>query len=286
MSLFTSELIQGLALSGVYALVAIGITFMYGVVEVVQLGQGAVMVAGAYGGFMAARWVPNLAFALLVGIAVAAVLGVAIYDGVLKWVRKVGHLALVSTLLIATVIEEVLRRLFYNGHPVVYPNALGNILGGGQAYQLLVLGISVALAAMFELFLAKSRYGLALRATADNEETARLLGIPTATMMRSAIVVGSALAGGSGVLLATLLQYLSPSVGDTVLFFGLAAVLFGGLGSIRGALVAAFIIGISQVMAETYVGSSYGETVAFGLIIVVMVFRPSGIFVYNRGVRS
>lgn len=287
MSLFLSEVVQGLALSGVYGLMAIGITFIYAVTGIVELAQGVVMIAGAYGGFVVARWlIPNLLLALIGGIAVAAVLGALIYDGVVRWVRKVGHLGLVATLLIGTVIEETVRLLFYNGHPVVYPSALGNILGGGESYQFLVLGISIGLAVVFEWFLAKSRYGLALRATADNEEAARLLGVPTSAMMRGAMVVGSALAGGSGVLFATLLQFLSPSVGNNVLFFGLAAVLFGGLGSIRGAIVAAFVIGLSQVLAETYIASAYGETVAFGIIILVMLVRPKGIFVYSRGART
>ncbi len=285
LSLFTTQIVNSLVLGGVYALLSISLTFLYSVSGVLQLAQADVMVVGAYCGYLTTLLVPNLVVGVLVGTLVTGLLGLAIYEGIFRWMRNSGHLILVAGLALSSLIEESLKVIFLSGHPVAYgQRVVGN--GSSLGFQLLLLGLAVAIGAAFQIFLMRSRWGRALRATADDHETARLLGIPVNLMVRLSFVISSALAGGAGVLLAVIFQYITPFIGGQIEFTAVAVILFGGLGSIPGAIIGSFILATSQVFATTYLSSSYQDAITFGLIVLILVFRPKGLFSVSREVRA
>jgi branched-chain amino acid transport system permease protein len=286
MSLFLDQLVNAIMLGGVYALAAISLTFIYSVSKVVQLAHGEVIIVGAYAGFLVTRLVPNLIVAVLVGAAVTALLGFLMNDLVFKWIRTAGHFPLVAGIALSILIQEALRLSFFQGHPVTYPESIAGSGAASFELQAIVLLAALVLGGGFQVFIARTRHGRALRATADNPEMASLLGIPTGHMIRLSFVVGSALGGGAGVLLAIVLQYVSPFLGGDLAFVAIAIVLFGGLGSIPGAVVGAFILAISQVMASTYLGGTYRDAATFGLILVIILFRPQGLFGREQAVRA
>jgi branched-chain amino acid transport system permease protein len=286
MSLFLNQLFNAIMLGGIYALMAISLTFVYSVSKVVQLAQGDVMILGAYAGFLCTLVVPNLLVAVAVGIAVTAVFGLLINDGIFRWIKGAGHFPLVAGIALSTLIEEALRLGFFEGHPITYPESVAGGRGGGAGVQWLILVVTLVLGAAFQLFIRRSRYGRALRATADNPEMATLLGVPTNAMVRLTFVVGSALAGGAGVLLAIVLQYINPFIGGDIEFVAIAIVLFGGLGSIPGAIAGAFVLSASQVFVSTYVSGTYRDAVTFALILLIMLLRPQGLFGREQALRA
>ena len=273
-------------LGGVYALAAISLTFIYSVSKVVQLAHGEVIIVGAYAGFLTTMLVPNLFAAVIAGAAVTAVLGLLMNDLVFKWIRTAGHFPLVAGIALSTLIQEALRLTFFQGHPITYPASIAGSGAASLEFQGVILLAALALGGGFQLFIIRTRHGRALRATADNPEMASLLGIPTGQMIRLSFIVGSALAGGAGVLLAIVLQYVNPFLGGDLAFVAIAIVLFGGLGSIPGAVVGAFILAISQVMASTYLGGTYRDAATFALILLIILFRPQGLSGKEQAIRA
>ena len=173
MWLFTHQLLDGLVLAGVYALIAVSLTFIYAVSKQLQLAHGEVMILGAYAGYFTLLVVPNLFVALAVGLVLGALAGWAINDGIFRWLRGAGHLSIVAGLALSAVIEETLRLSINQGRPVTYPASVeGN--GASNLFQLLILVLALALGAAFQWFLLRTKHGRALRATADNPEAARV----------------------------------------------------------------------------------------------------------------
>lgn len=277
MHLLLEELFNALVLAGVYALLSVSLTFIYGVSKQLQLAHGDVMVLGAYAGYFTLLVIPNLAMAVIVGLVVGAVAGVLINDGIYRWLRGAGHIYLVAGLALSAVIEEALLLSFFQGRPVTYPVAIQGS-GSSMTYQIIILAVSVVLGGAFEWFLKRTQYGRALRTTADNPEMARLLGVPVDRMIRLSFAIGSAMAAGSGVLLAIIFQYVTPFLGTTIGLTAVAIVLLGGLGSISGAVVGSFVMALSQTLVGTYVSSGYMNAIAFAIIVAIVFFRPHGLF--------
>lgn len=287
MSLFAGQLFDGIVTGAVYALLAISLNFTYNVTRIVQLAQGDILMVGAYIGFLVSRELPNLLAAIAAAMLACGMLGWFLYDSVFRWLQAKGHLPpLVAGIALSALIEELLRLTFYGGLPVHYPSAIISGTPNGPTYQLTVLGVAAAVAIGFHLLTSKTPLGRALRATADSEDGAQVVGISVQRIRRIGFSLGAALAGSAGVLVANVYQSLTPTQGLTLEFIAIACVLFGGLGSIPGAVVGALVIGVLQALVSTYVTSSYSNAVAFGVVLAVILLRPSGLLGAPRGERA
>ena len=285
MWLFTHQLIDALVLGGVYALIAVSLTFIYSVSKQLQLAHGEVMILGAYTGYFTLLLVPNLFVALAAGLVCGALAGWLINDGIFRWLRGAGHLSIVAGLALSGVISESLRLSINQGRPVTYPAAIAGT-GSPGVFQAIVLVLALALGGAFQWFLLRSKHGRALRATADNPEAARLLGISTDRMIRLSFVIGSAMCACAGVLLTLLYQYVTPFLGSSAGLTAVAIILFGGLGNIPGAIVGSFVMSLSQTFTSTYISSSYRDAIAFAIIVVIVFIRPNGLFGRESSVRA
>jgi branched-chain amino acid transport system permease protein len=280
--LLLSQTFNALALAGAYAILAISLTFIYGVTDILHFGHAESAVVGGYAGFVVATFVPSLLLAVAVAALVTAVLGWVVYDGLFRWLKGPNHVALIGGIALGLLLQEGLR-LVFGGYPISYPATLG---GSRDTYEVITLGLALAVTVSFELFMRKSRYGRALRAVADNREMSRLLGIRVVLMERLTFIIGSAMAGASGVLLALILGFLSPFLGASLILGVTAMVLVGGLGSVAGAILGAVAIAFSQVFSTTYISSTYRDAITFGLIIVVLLVRPQGLLGVGREPRA
>lgn len=194
-------------------------------------------------------------------------------------------MSIVAGLALSAVIEETLRLSINQGRPVTYPASVeGN--GASNLFQLLILVLALALGAAFQWFLLRTKHGRALRATADNPEAARLLGISTDRMIRLSFIIGSAMCACAGVLLTLIYQYVTPFLGGTAGLTAVAIILFGGLGNIPGAVAGSFVMALSQTFTSTYVSSSYRDAIAFAIIVVIVFFRPNGLFGRETSIRA
>ena len=281
--MFVQQLVNGLMLGGAYALVAIGYTLIFGVLNLLHLAHGDIFMVGGYVG-LALTLVGFPPWATLGGaMLAAAALGVVVERVAFRPVRSRGsHVTpLMTTIAVGLVLQHVVVKIF-GAEPVAFPApfAAASLHLGPvtlSTLQLLILGTSVALMALLELFLRSTPTGMAIRATAENPTIAGLMGINVSLAIVITFAVASALAGAAGVLLAWNFTGLSPFFGVKVGLKGLAIMLLGGLGNVTGAMVGGLVIGVVEVLSVAYLASSYRDAFAFAVMILILLVRPTGL---------
>jgi branched-chain amino acid transport system permease protein len=287
MSVFLQQLINGLVIGSSYALVAVGFTLIFGVLRVVYLAHGAVLVAGAYLGLFVLSWLGSIAAALAVGTVGSAMLGLLVEFVALRPVRQQNHLiALVTTISCATIVQEALRLSVQGGQPISYPDSISAVLLKGEVAgigvhitvgQLAVMAVALVLVATLTFIIKRTWLGRSIRAVADSPLIASMLGIRVNAISAQTIALASALAGAAGVLLGLTIPAIDPYVGEHLQFKALAVVLFGGLGSIPGAVMGGLLLGFVEAMAAGYLATSYRDLFAYMTMVVILFFRPSGL---------
>lgn len=284
--MFWQQMINGITLGSTYALIALGYTLIFGVLNIVNMAHGEIFMIGAFVGLLlATKFNIGIFGALLGAMAAGAVLGYLMERLALRPLRrrKVSELApLISTIGVSIFLESLALRVFgpqAQSFPSVYSTQLFEI--GGlkiSAVQILILAISFSLMLVLRFWLSKTRLGKSIRATAENIETANLLGVDTQKIIVLTVMLASALGGGAGVLVGLAFNAIEPTMGITMGFKGLAVLILGGLGNITGAMVGGLLLGVAEIFSVAYGVSSYRDAVAFGLIIVLLFIRPQGLF--------
>ncbi len=282
--MLAQQLVNGVVLGATYALLAIGYTLIFGILRVLHLAHGEVFVAGALAGLalMVASG-GSLVLALAGSIAAAVAAGIVVERVALRPLRAAGHLAPILSTLGAAIILQDLAVKTFGGEPLGFPEfaqprvyQVGPITVPGT--HLAILAITVVLVAALHLLLRRTRVGRALRATAESPTLAALLGVRTRQMALWTIAVASALAGAAGLLVGLATNVVSPTAGFEVTLKGLVVMLFGGAGSVAGALVGGLILGLAEVLSVAYLASTYRDAFAFLLLIAVLLARPRGLF--------
>lgn len=286
--MLAQQLVNGAVLGATYALIALGYTLIFGVLRVLHLAHGEVFVAGALAGLAvlgASRG--SLALALAGSVAAGVAAGILVERVALRPLRAAGHLAPILSTLGAAIILQDLAVKAFGGEAIGFPEfaqprayQVGAITVSGT--HLAILAITVALVAGLHLLLRRTRLGRALRATAESPPLAALLGIRTRQVALWTIAVASALAGAAGLLVGLASNVVSPSAGFEMTLKGLVVMLFGGVGSVTGALLGGIILGLAEVLSVAYLASTYRDAFAFLLLIAVLLLRPRGLF----GLRS
>jgi branched-chain amino acid transport system permease protein len=287
MTVFLQQVVNGLVIGSSYALVAVGFTLIFGVLRIVYLAHGAVLVAGAYLGLFALNWSGSVTVALLVGTIGSALLGLLVEFVALRPVREQNHLiALVTTVSFATIVQEALRLSVQGGQPISYPESIGSVLlqieiAGVSLHvtvgQLAVMAVALALVVALTFIIQRTWMGRSIRAVADSPLIASMLGIRVNVISAQTVALASALAGAAGVLLGLTIPAIDPYVGEHLQFKALAVVLFGGLGSIPGAVLGGVLLGFVEAMAAGYLATSFRDLFAFMTMVVILFFRPSGL---------
>lgn len=287
MAVFLQQVVNGLVIGSSYALVAVGFTLIFGVLRIVYLAHGAVLVAGAYLGLFALTWSGSVTVALIVGTIGSALLGLVVEFVALRPVRQQDHLiALVTTISFATIAQEGLRLSVQSGQPISYPENIGSVLlrtqiGGVSLHitvgQLAVMAVALVLVVALTFIIQRTWMGRSIRAVADSPLVASMLGIRVNVISAQTVALASALAGAAGVLLGLTIPAIDPYVGEHLQFKALAVVLFGGLGSVPGAVLGGLLLGFVEAMAAGYLATSYRDLFAFMTMVVILFFRPSGL---------
>ncbi|TMI88548.1 MAG: branched-chain amino acid ABC transporter permease [Bacillati bacterium ANGP1] len=292
MTVFLQQLINGISLGSVYALFALGFTLIFGVLEIINLAHAAILAVGALLAY-------TLFTSLGAGLAVA-LLGASLGTGALGVVidfaafrplraRRAGRLAsLISSIGVALILVN-LAQILWGSEPLSYPPGtvpLRFFTGGGvtvSLLQILVLATTLLLLIGLRVLLTRTKVGMAIRAVAESPATATLLGIPFDRVVVFTFFLSSALGGVAGVLVGMLLQgSVSPFMGNAYGLKGLAAIILGGMGDITGAVLGGLAMGIGEIMIVQYLNSSYRDGVAFGLLFLVLVIRPTGLLGQQR----
>jgi branched-chain amino acid transport system permease protein len=274
----------GVLFGSVYGLMALGLTLVWGAVRLLNLAHGAIFVVGAYTAYWA---VSSLHLPILVALPIAVAASAAFaYAMHLVFIRPVigktgfDNATLVATVGISISVSAAALLIFNPEYKVVPPELTGStVVAGVQiTYQgLLVIGTSLALFAIVYLFLTYTRQGMAIRAVSQQIEAASLMSIPVVQTYGIVIAISGALAGLAGVLLSPSF-FLNPQSGFNPMIQALIVTIFGGLGSIRGALVAGFVLGVFESFVEVFYGVAWALPGVFILIIVMLIVRPNGLF--------
>ena len=276
--------ILGLMLGATYSLIAIGIVFIYTVIDAFQFAYGALVMLSAYIFLASYNHFDNLFVAFIVLIACVSVLSLVMSRIAFEPLLGRHFQSLITGLGFSMIIEEGVSLYFYEGQAVSYPENLKldgtvNVLGASvNTNSLLVLGIALATVIVLDRFSARSRLGMQMRAVAGNPEGAALVGVNQTRTIRKAFLLAGAIAAVGGVLLGLQLSTITPLLGYDLLIKGIAAALLGSVTSLRGAVLGAFIIGISESLAVGYVSATFSSIIGFGVILVILLARPQGLF--------
>ncbi len=281
------QLFNALSLGCVYALFALGFTLIFGVLGVVNLSHGAVFMLGAYAALQAVTLLQApLAVALGVAFVVSGALGLLIDALVLKRLRarNAPHLIpMIATIGVAIVLNNGVQGVFGAGNlrfPVeVLPQDTLNLAGLHiTVLELGIIGLSFALMTALMLTLKRTQLGRALRAIAESPKAAALVGINVEGLFMLTSFVAAGLGGVAGVLIGLYSNALFPLMGQPMLHKGIAVIILGGMGDIRGAMLAGLFLGFAEVLSVAYIGSNMRDAVGFGLLFLVLLVRPKGLF--------
>ncbi len=289
MTTFLQQLVNGLSLGSIYALIALGYTMVYGVLRLINFAHGDVYMVGAYVGYYLSRKLqgeePSIVSALLVmagSMIACALLGMLIERLAYRPVRREARLTLLITAIGVSLFIENLAQLVFGPDPKFFPSLAphADILLGGvrlTSEQITVIAVSVLLMLALRFFILKTRTGKAMRAVSFSLDASRLMGISTDRIIAITFALGSALAAAAGVLIGMQIPKVDPLMGIMYGLKAFVAAVLGGIGSIPGAVLGGLLIGISEVMVVGYLSSTYREAIAFGILILVLILRPQGL---------
>jgi len=281
------QLFNALSLGSVYALFALGFTLVFGVQGVVNLSHGAVFMVGAYAALQAVTLLHlPLAAALAFGFVASGLLGLLVDVLVLRPLRArdAPHLIpMIATIGLAIALNNLAQGLFgaeNKRFPAeVLPGQTLTLAGlHVTVLELAIIGLSFALMAVLLIVLRGTQLGRALRAIAESPKAAALLGINVGGLFMLTSFVAAGLGGVAGVLIGLYSNALFPLMGQPILHKGIAVIILGGMGDIRGAMLAGLFLGFAEVLSVAYIGSTMRDAVAFGLLFLVLLLRPKGLF--------
>jgi branched-subunit amino acid ABC-type transport system permease component len=280
-------LANGLVYGSIFGLVAIGMTLIYGTLRILDMSQGSMVMAGSYVGWWAlATHGFNPVVALVAAFVLTFILGTVTelisVQPLLGRGREVDleMVTFITTFAVAILITNVALQHFGPFQKNVPPIVSGDLkLVSGvriSYHELTMAGVSVVLMSALGLFLARTRWGLAIRAVAQDLDASRSLGVPVTRLYPLTMGLASALAGVGGVFLGAL-YFASPTAGDLPLLEALIVVVLGGLGSLSGTLYAAYLVGLMQAFCEVEIGTTWTLTVLYAAILAILLVRPNGL---------
>jgi branched-chain amino acid transport system permease protein len=289
---FLQQMINGVSLGAIYALIALGYSMVYGLLKFINFAHGDVLMIGAFAGFYAAPVAHHLlpdpwmttAAVLIWAMAVCAVLGILIERLAYRPLRNQPKLAVLITSIGVSLLLSYGGQILFGVNQKAFPDLLPPLrisLGEGvtiSGNHLLVIAVTLVLLIALREIVLRTRFGLALRALSQNRDAAALMGVNSNVVISLTFALGSALAGAAGVLYAMNIHSIEPLMGTLPGIKAFVAAVLGGIGSLPGAAVGGLLLGLSECLLGGSFLSSYRDAIAFGILILILLIRPSGLF--------
>ncbi|MFJ7972547.1 branched-chain amino acid ABC transporter permease [Psychrobacillus sp. NPDC096389] len=281
------QLINGISLGSIYALIALGYTMVYGIIKLINFAHGDVFMVGSFIGFYSIT-VFGLGFfpALILSMVACALFGVIIERIAYKRLRNATRIAALITAIGVSLLIEYGVIYIRGAQPEAYPNIFSNktfsILGAQISIQsVLILSVSVVLMILLQFIVHKTKTGKAMRAVSHDVEAAKLMGINVDNTISATFAIGSALAGAAGVIFGVYYTKIDPLMGVIPGLKAFVAAVLGGIGIIPGAMVGGLVLGVVETIVSALGFSLWRDAAAFIILILILIFRPSGIFGKN-----
>lgn len=277
------QLINGLALGSVYALLALGYTMVYGIIQLINFAHGEIYMIGAFAGFYSSSKL-NLPLlpTLLVAMAASALAGIIIEKIAYKPLRNSPRITLLITAIGVSLFLQNTMRLLVGSNPKPFPDLInaGSLTIGSIQIQwktILMFAVSALLVIILQFIVYKTKMGKAMRASSQDMEAASLMGINVDNTISLTFAIGSALAGIAGVLVAISYPSITPYMGVMPGLKAFVAAVLGGIGSIPGALIGGLAIGVLETLSKAYISTNFSDAIVFGILIVILLIKPSGL---------
>ena len=282
---FLQYLINGISIGAVYAIIALGYTMVYGIAKMLNFAHGDVIMVGAYISYCVTSYLGLPAVvSIVVAVAVCTVLGIVIEGLAYKPLRGTPSLAVLITAIGVSYFLQNAAQLIFGSAPknfksIVTMKAL-NLFGGGLTITgevLVTIAISVAIMVGLTLFTSRTRMGKAMRAVSEDRAAAQLMGINVNQTISVTFAIGSALAAVAGVLLCSTVPTLMPTTGAMPGIRAFTAAVFGGIGSIPGAMLGGILLGIIETFSKAYISTQFSDAIVFSVLIIILLVKPAGL---------
>lgn len=284
---FFQQMINGLSLGSIYALLALGYTMVYGIVNLINFAHGDILMIGAFIGYFVLTLFGvtpgTLIVAFLVSMPICALLGVIMEKTCYKPLRKAPRInALITAIGLSFFLENGARVLPVIGpNPRVFPTLTSvthEWLGVGiSRVQIIVFAVAIGLMLILNYIINFTKIGKAMRAVSFDKGASYLMGINVDRVISFTFALGSALAAAAGILFASAYPQVEPYMGIMPGLKAFVAAVLGGIGSIPGAMLGGFILGVAETLAKGFLSSQLADAIAFGLLIIILVVKPAGI---------
>ena len=287
--MFLKQVINGVQVGSIYALVALGYTMVYGIVKLLNFAHGDFIMVGAYISLfaMTGAGMP-IWLAAIIAVAGCALLGVLTEKIAYKPLRNSPKLSVLITAIAVSLLLENLFLLLFSSSPKPYPNAInfpsidvGPIQVSGVTLMTILLS-AVSMIAL-QLFVKKTRMGRAMRAVSEDAQAATLMGVSVNKTISLTFAIGSGLSAIAAVMYCSAYPMVEPYMGSMLGLKAFIAAVLGGIGIIPGAMLGGFVIGLIESLTKAYISSQLADAMVFGILIVVLLVKPAGIFGKNVG---
>jgi urea transport system permease protein len=286
MDAFTTPLLTGTAIGAVILMAAIGLTLTFGQMGVLNMANGEFLMAGAYATYVTQQVVTSTGVSIVVAIPVAFVvaglLGLLLEASIIQWMYRRPLDTLLATVGVAMVLQQLAKDIFgAQGDPVTAPSWLDGsipVFGYDWPYrQLVTIVLALASVAALNAVLKYTSFGRQIRATVQNRELAETMGVSTRKVDRITFFLGSGLAGVGGVAIA-LISGTNPNLGTTYIIPAFLVVVAGGVGQLKGTVIAAWVVGVATAFLTDWTSGSMAQVITFALVVVFLQVRPQGLF--------
>lgn len=280
---FLQQLINGLALGSVYALLALGYTMVYGIIQLINFAHGEIYMIGAFAGFYSSTTLGlSLIPTLFIAMIASGLAGIIIEKIAYKPLRNSPRITLLITAIGVSLFLQNGMRILVGSNPKPFPDLLnaGSINIGAIQIEwktILMIAVSAALVLVLQFIVYKTKVGKAMRASSQDMEAASLMGINVNNTISLTFAIGSALAGIAGVLVAISYPSITPYMGVMPGLKSFVAAVLGGIGSIPGALVGGVAIGVIETFSKAYISTNFSDAIVFGVLIIILLIKPSGL---------
>ena len=284
--IFLSNLVNGISLGSIYAIIALGYTMVYGIAKMLNFAHGDVIMIGAYIAFCALQYwnVPPL-LALLIAMAFCTLLGITIEGLAYRPLRQATSLAVLITAIGMSYLLQNLALLIWGANPKNFPSSMIQLsaisLFGEQlrisGVTLVTILANIVIMILLTSFTMHTKLGKAMRCVSEDRGAAELMGINVNQTISATFAIGSALAAIAGILLCSAYPTLMPTTGSMPGIKAFTAAVFGGIGSIPGAMLGGILLGVIEILGKAYISTELGDAIVFAVLIIVLLVKPTGL---------
>jgi len=283
MTNFIQTIIDGLSLGSIYALIALGYTMVYGIAKMLNFAHGDVIMTGAYAGIVAVGQMHmSPVAAALLSVVFCAVLGMVIEFLAYKPLRQAPSLSVLITAIGVSYLLQNLALLIFGSQQKNYPTIINvpsfNVGGVNvDGVKLLTLVTAAIIMVVLTLFISKTRLGKSMRAVSEDKAAASLMGISVNRTITLTFAIGSALAAFASIFYGMSYVYIKPTTGAMPGIKAFTAAVFGGIGSVPGAMLGGIMLGVIEQLSKAYISTLWADAIVFGVLVLVLVVKPTGL---------